>query len=455
MSGDRTHVFVNYATEDSIFVDWLCLRLLNEGYRVWCDRLKLLGGESYPKDIDDAISNRTARFVAVLSKDSIHKPNPLKERTLALQIARQRNESFVIPLNLQGLSPTDLGWMQSDLTFIPFTNWKEGLSQLLKNLERSNVPKEDSGISVSALLNQGTCCIKQQPETLWSNLIIVKSLPAAIYRFEHEIGMKEADARSANRTWSHYRENSSVCWSFEPPPVDLATRYKFSKQGTCADWRRATGPDINFYNLGKKVANAALRHSLMAAGLETDPSSGSLYFPDKPEYRRFIFRTTSGSSWIRPVGIRSFWTVRGSIPVRYHLSPYLTCWLDYGALDVVRVLIRLHITEIDGAAIRPSTMQSRRKAICKSWWNHQWLCRILATLQLIGGDSSEIRIGTFSDSQVTLDRFPLALEADRRLDESLLRPEREAHEEVELLDRHYEDSEVLLEEGGDEDASST
>ncbi len=82
MSGDRTHVFVNYATEDSIFVDWLCLRLLNEGYRVWCDRLKLLGGESYPKDIDDAISNRTARFVAVLSKDSIHKPNPLKERTL-------------------------------------------------------------------------------------------------------------------------------------------------------------------------------------------------------------------------------------------------------------------------------------------------------------------------------------------------------------------------------------
>jgi len=76
-------------------------------------------------------------------------------------------------------------------------------------------------------------------------------------------------------------------------------------------------------------------------------------------------------------------------------------------------------------------------------------------LQLIGGDSSEIRIGTFSDSQVTLDRFPLALEADRRLDESLLRPEREAQEEVELLDRHYEDSEVLLEEGGDEDASST
>ncbi len=143
--------------------------------------------------------------------------------------------------------------MQSDLTFIPFTNWKEGLSQLLKNLERSNVPKEDSGISVSALLNQGTCCIKQQPETLWSNLIIVKSLPAAIYRFEHEIGMKEADARSANRTWSHYRENSSVCWSFEPPPVDLATRYKFSQQGTCADWRRAA-PFVD----GRRLRNGPL-----------------------------------------------------------------------------------------------------------------------------------------------------------------------------------------------------
>src|SRR6266550_6596047 len=216
MSGDRTHVFVNYATEDSVFVDWLCLRLLNEGYRVWCDRLKLLGGESYPNDIDDAISNRTARFVSVLSEDSIHKPNPLKERTLALQLARQRNEPFVIPLNLHGLSPAYLGWMQSDLTFIPFTNWKEGLAQLFKNLERSNVPKQDAGVSVSALLNHETCA-KVESETLWSNLVIVKRLPTTIYRFEHEIGMKEADARSANRIWPHYRENASVCWSFEPP----------------------------------------------------------------------------------------------------------------------------------------------------------------------------------------------------------------------------------------------
>src|SRR5207244_4953089 len=42
----RNHLFVSYATEDWSFVEWLVLRLTAEGYNVWCDRIKLLGGES-------------------------------------------------------------------------------------------------------------------------------------------------------------------------------------------------------------------------------------------------------------------------------------------------------------------------------------------------------------------------------------------------------------------------
>ncbi|MBZ0193236.1 MAG: toll/interleukin-1 receptor domain-containing protein, partial [Candidatus Kuenenia stuttgartiensis] len=46
---------ISYATEDSDCAEWLALRLTGEGYRVWCGRTHLLGGESYPKDIDNAI----------------------------------------------------------------------------------------------------------------------------------------------------------------------------------------------------------------------------------------------------------------------------------------------------------------------------------------------------------------------------------------------------------------
>ncbi len=124
-------------------MEWLTLRFTAEGYNVWCDRIKLLGGESYPKDIDAAIKWRTFRFLTVLSHRSIKKPNPLKERTLALNLARERKENFVVPINLDGISPTALDWMVSDLTFISFhLGWADGLAQLLKMLEATNAPKE-------------------------------------------------------------------------------------------------------------------------------------------------------------------------------------------------------------------------------------------------------------------------------------------------------------------------
>jgi hypothetical protein len=73
------------------------VRLAAEGYKVWTDRIKLLGGESYPKDINTAIKSRTSRFLAVLSRSSVEKPNPVKERTLALNLARERKENFLVP----------------------------------------------------------------------------------------------------------------------------------------------------------------------------------------------------------------------------------------------------------------------------------------------------------------------------------------------------------------------
>jgi hypothetical protein len=78
----------------------------------WIDQFKLLGGASWPLDIDDAIKNRTFRMLGLLSHHSISKPNPLKERTLALNIAKAPDrKGFLVPLNVDGLSATDLDWL--------------------------------------------------------------------------------------------------------------------------------------------------------------------------------------------------------------------------------------------------------------------------------------------------------------------------------------------------------
>jgi hypothetical protein len=66
----RDHLFISYASEDGDFAEWLSVRLTAEGYKLWCDRTHLLGGESYPNDIDHAIKERTFRLLALLSHAS-------------------------------------------------------------------------------------------------------------------------------------------------------------------------------------------------------------------------------------------------------------------------------------------------------------------------------------------------------------------------------------------------
>ena len=64
------HLFISYAWEDRVIADWLTLRLTAAGYRVWCDRFKMLGGERFPEHIDEAIKNQTFRMLQGCSRST-------------------------------------------------------------------------------------------------------------------------------------------------------------------------------------------------------------------------------------------------------------------------------------------------------------------------------------------------------------------------------------------------
>lgn len=149
----RDHLFISYAWEDGALCEWLFRKLTAQGYRVWCDRFKVLGGAVWPTDIDDAIKNRTFRMLALLSRHSIAKPSPSKERQLALTLSKERRTQFIIPLNVDGLPSSELGWQLSDLNYIPFQNWASGLAQLLATLTELRAPRplRASGRRIAAL----------------------------------------------------------------------------------------------------------------------------------------------------------------------------------------------------------------------------------------------------------------------------------------------------------------
>ena len=84
----RRMLFLSHATpEDNNFARWLALQLANEGYPVWCDLTKLLGGEDFWKDIQEAIREDSIRFLFVLSRHSNSKDGTLQELACAKSVA--------------------------------------------------------------------------------------------------------------------------------------------------------------------------------------------------------------------------------------------------------------------------------------------------------------------------------------------------------------------------------
>jgi hypothetical protein len=98
-------LFLSHANpEDNLVTSWLALQLAREGYAVWCDLTKLLGGEAFWDDIQAAIEQRAAKFLYVLSRASNTKDGALAELMVARDVEKKlKLHDFIIPLHIDDL----------------------------------------------------------------------------------------------------------------------------------------------------------------------------------------------------------------------------------------------------------------------------------------------------------------------------------------------------------------
>src|SRR6266566_369221 len=142
----RDMLLVSHANpEDNGIAMWLTLQLAKEGYPVWCDLTKLLGGEIFWEDIQEAIKTRTLRFLFILSKTSNQKQGTLDELDCALGVAKLHKDlrEFILPLRIDDLAYDDIYIGIRRRTALNFTpSWAQGLNNLLKKLEDDKIPKK-------------------------------------------------------------------------------------------------------------------------------------------------------------------------------------------------------------------------------------------------------------------------------------------------------------------------
>lgn len=431
----RDLVFVSYAWEDSVFADWLFNKLTSEGYKVFKDNRCLFGGEDLPSEVEHAIRNRTARLLALMSKSSLEKPNPKKERIYANNVARENGlQDFIIFLNLDGRTPSEIGWLAQGTVFVPFSDsWSMGLAQLFKALEKSNVPRDAARTRplLADFLNDATKAQKR-PETIFSNLLEIHSMPTRLLKFKKARSLKADEVAKAfvSRT-EGLRNSADAVWSFDRPPRAIESGLTLQKEIRIEDIRKSTR-DIKatFVSLLHK---AIYRH-VEEKGLLSAFYGRACYFPFRlvPEDKLHFIGVLGKETWVQVIGIKTVTAQGEKRQLHHHLAPNFRVLLDRLDKPVIRIRNSLMFTDTGGVPVDLKRQARLRKAMCKFWFNDKFGNRALAVAQWLGEGRDAVEIYKGESGTFSVAGMPISFSSEYGLDESTLGASDPVEEEAEL-----------------------
>jgi len=456
----RNMVFVSHANpEENELALWLSLQLANEGYAVWCDLTKLLGGEKFWEDIQDAISTRTVKFVYILSRTSNHKRGPLDELDCAIGTEKRNNlRDFIITLRADDLPYDDVYISIRRLNHIGFSAWAKGLSTLLDKFEKDGVPKS-SGFNRDAVCSwwrdqfSADAGVLEEPEHLLSNWFKVDNIPSLLY--EHRLGaIKPGPVNPDGTAFAHpavwvsdvsflsFARADEVCSAFGDNLEIIATN-EYPYDDVLSGKSIKEGPKY-IARIFRIAWEGALRQKLPAYPMANNQLcfyfSGDLV---KDDY--IDFETIDGDkTWRNIVGFKTL--LRGR--VRY--------W-HYGITGkpILRpetlFVLKGHVLFSDDRKTlwdsKDATAKARRNQ-CKNWWNDDWRDRLLATMSHLAGENGTVTIPLSVDAAFKLSKFPLLFESPV----SYLQPKEIKKEDLD--DYNFEEADEELDDDKEADDSA-
>lgn len=408
--------------EDNEFTLWLALQLANEGYRVWCDLTKLLGGEVFWDNVEEVIKTRAVKVLYVLSRTSNAKDGPLKELHFAQGIAkREKLKDFVIPLPIDDLPHGDITIEITRINTVPFAkSWGAGLAKLLEKLEEDKVHK-DPKFNRTAVndwwrtqfsAQQG---LRKEPEEYLSNWFPI-TLPEHIYF--HSLSRKSIGVLEVAPTLPF------------PAVQDGRFLITFAKAD---DFEGKLGPEMYIARAGDPLVVTDLlaepkstfgKHLFQLLRIaweqmleerklpvyELANKAKCFYFPKNrvPNDKVFFTGVDGDKTYRAMVGYATRTNPTTGVTVKrfWHYAVQ--------ARPLVRptfaYIFKSHVLFTnDGTTIweNKKRLASARRSQCRSWWNDEWRDRMLAAATYLcdGADKITVELG----STVTLSIPPTPL----------------------------------------------
>lgn len=426
---DRQVVFVSHANpEDNAFATWLTLRLTREGYRVWCDVVKLSGGRDFWRDVETAIRLKTRRFVFVTSRVSNSKQGTLQELAVASGIARQlKDDAFIIPVKIDDLPYSEHNIQIHRLHAIRFNaGWEQGLADLLKAFREDGVPNpEPAGpASVASWWNANRLnrsILKSKPETLWTNWFPLTGLPSHMWVWD----LPEQCSVPTTLHFPTYRRGNRLFSFADGRDLvgDGATPLSGTEYRLALNLRR--DPPLRSGLLRHEVVTAVKQ--LLGQAWERVAVAHGLPLYELSNRRKTVWFP----SGLTPNDTVSFDGVDGK-RARRDLCGYRTVKRITGeeyrrhwhfGLEAMPVLypspalaLKSHVVfTLDGKTITgdAKSQHRARRSQCKDWWNDKWRDLTLAAVTYLTQGATTLSLPVSPETKLVMQWRPIKCESPR------------------------------------------
>lgn len=423
----RNMLFVSHANpEDNTFTMWLALRLAREGYPVWCDLTKLLGGETFWRDIEIAVRARTAKFLFVLSRSSNAKDGALNELDLAVGVERRdKLADFVIPLRIDDLSHGDINIQIRRKNAIDFSHsWATGLVRLLEKLSEHRVPT-DSRFAPTALnewwrqSHSGNDLLIDEPDSHLSNWFPIEELPAGIY-----VHTLRSDSELRGSAWTLAQPAHRIgeyIVSFAPRS-DFDGLVSASSQIALDHALERNDSSLpltarQFRNSTVHLLRLAWDRVVAQRGLPTQSLSrkrSACYFAQGTlKGSRVSFTLPDGFSGSRILaGYKTVWSAASRKKVRRYWHYGMSADARLSPHPVIILNAHVFFSD-DGRAIWDSAkrLHTARRSLGGGWWNDDWRDRLLAATAWIADGEDYIALPVSSTDSIRMSRAPVTFDS--------------------------------------------
>lgn len=405
ISDSADTLIIDHIVQDHALATWLARRLALEGFRCWCHGTAPLAGENADESVRTLIQRRAIQYLPILS------PHSLSDRELMDRCAAAgAHDDLVLPCWAAPLEDVlDSPWLKRLQPARFDSSWSRGLRDAQDRLKAKGISPSlegDRGRSIALRAYVPEPVTSSAPERVFAN-VFSASVPTSLKACGLTRSLELAEMARLRERWAFCIASPKLLLSFEPPPADLPL--------VASDHVAAYAWEAYPYRHGKRsidVVKELVRRSLdvacVKAGLRWCPNREVFYFPQiDGKQTNLSFRHVDGrNTHVAANGERQYgWGERAS-KFHYQLAPRFRASRDEEGSWWVTTRLYVRVTDTSGTPFELKDITRRRKSVTKSWWNKEWIARLLGVMQALRTSDSDIQIGE-GQHAVTVSAVPL------------------------------------------------